>query len=50
MQLFSEACKLESCSDLGMNTQNKNGWCNYKMTKMLDTNTNCKFRDKDKEC
>ena len=47
MQLFSEAFKLESCSDLGMNTQNKNGWCDYKTTKMPKTNTNCEFRDKE---
>ena len=47
MQLFSEACRLASCSDLGMNTQNKNGWWDYKITKMPETNTNCKFRDKE---
>ena len=47
MQLFSEACKLESCSDLGMKTQKRNGWCNYKMTKILETNKNRKFRDKE---
>ena len=47
MQLFNEAWRLESCSDLGMNTQTENGWCDYKMAKILETNTNHEFRDKE---
>ena len=38
---------MESCSDLGMNTRKKNGWCDYKMMDTLEPSKNDQFRVKE---